>query len=319
MTDCPKNGLASIPEIGLGTWKAKRGEVGTAVSTALDIGYRHIDCASIYNNEREIGAAISQAIDDNTIKREQLWVSSKLWNNAHAAKHVRPALERSLKNLQLDHLDLYLIHWPVAFRADITFPKQPDQFISLEDLPIIETWRAMEKMVRKGLCRHIGVSNFNIRLLKELQAQATIQPIINQIELHPFLQQPKMVRHCQKTGVQLTAYSPLGSGQRQQVDKYNLFTHRPILSLATKYQCSPAQILLAWSLQRGTVVIPKSIRPTRLKENFQATDLHLDKADMETISRIDRGYRFLDGAFFAPPGSPYSVNDFWDDHEKVDV
>ncbi len=313
MTESIRGGLSSIPPIGLGTWKSKRGEVGEAVTTALEIGYRHIDCASIYNNEREIGVALSGSIESGTLGREEIWVTSKLWNNAHAAKHVRPALERSLKNLQLDYLDLYLIHWPVAFKADITFPKRPEQFIPLEDLPIIETWRAMEKLVKKGLCRHIGVSNFSIARLKQLQSQANIQPLVNQIELHPLLQQHDMVRHCRATGVQLTAYSPLGSAQRDEETDHNLFQHPVILELGDKYSASPAQILLAWNVQRGVTVIPKSVQQQRLQENYDALSLELQSKDMTTITTLDRGHRFLDGAFFATPGSPYTVQDLWKD------
>lgn len=311
MKESNVDGVSSIPPIGLGTWKSKRGEVGKAVSTAIDIGYRHIDCASIYNNEKEIGAALLSNIEAGKLSRNEIWITSKLWNNAHAPKHVRPALERSLKNLQLDYLDLYLIHWPVAFKADITFPKRPDQYIALKDLPIIETWRAMEKMVKKGLCRHIGVSNFSISRLKELQSQATIQPLVNQIELHPLLQQADMVHHCRTTAVQLTAYSPLGSAQRDEEPTCNLFQNSLICELADKYSASPAQILLAWNIHRGVTVIPKSIHRDRLEENYHALTLELQAEDMAAIATLDRGHRFLDGAFYATPGSPYSVQDLW--------
>lgn len=305
--------LSSIPLLGLGTWKSTRGEVGEAVSTALEIGYRHVDCASIYNNEKEIGAALASYIGGGELCRDDIWITSKLWNNAHAAKHVRPALERSLKNLQLDSLDLYLIHWPVAFKADITFPKRPDLFVSLEDLPIIETWRAMEKMVKKGLCRHIGVSNFSIPRLKELQSKATIQPLVNQVELHPLLQQPGMVDHCRDTGVHLTGYSPLGSAQRDKEPDCNLFLHPVIVALAEKYNATPAQILLAWNIHRGVSVIPKTTHRNRLVENYNALTLTLQADDMAAIKQLDRGHRFLDGAFFATAGSPYSVEDLWQD------
>ncbi|BHH85409.1 aldo/keto reductase [Desulforhopalus sp. 52FAK] len=311
MTVKPTGGLTTIPSMGLGTWKSKKGAVEAAVKTALETGYRHIDCASIYNNEKDIGVALLGAIKDTTVTRQEIWVTSKLWNNAHAPKHVRPALERSLKNLQLDYLDLYLIHWPVAFRADITFPKKPEQFIPLEELPIIETWRAMEKMVKKGLCNHIGVSNFSIPRLKELQSQASIQPFVNQIELHPLLQQAEMVRHCQETGVHLTAYSPLGSAQRKEIKGFDILRHPLITDLSAKYQATPAQIVLAWGLQRGTVVIPKSTHPTRLRENFEASRLKITDGDMTALSELDRDHRFLDGAYFAPPGSPYSVKNLW--------
>lgn len=311
------NGLATMPSLGLGTWKLTRDEVGPTITTALKIGYRHFDCASIYNNEKEIGTALAAAIKSGQTKREQLWISSKLWNNAHTPKHVRPALERTLKNLQLDHLDLFLIHWPVSFNADITFPKRPDQFISPEDLPIIETWKAMEKMVKKGLCRYIGVCNFSIKRLMALKDLASIQPYTNQIELHPYLQQPQMVEYCAQNSIQLTAYSPLGSGKipdiENQKDLVSLVKNPIILDLATKYHVSPAQILISWALKRKTAVIPKSVHPKWLEENFNAQHVVIDDCDMKEIGQIDLDHRFLDGAFFAPPGSPYSVAKLWDE------
>ena len=306
-----------MPKLGLGTWKAARGEVGPAITAAIDIGYRHFDCASIYNNEKEIGAAFTSAFESGKVRREEIWVSSKLWNNAHAAKHVRPALERTLKNLGLDHLDLYLIHWPVSFRADITFPKRPDQFISPEELPIHETWRALEKMVKKGLCRHIGVCNFNIRRLNKLQKNASILPYTNQIELHPFLQQPEMLKHCHHNSIKLTAYSPLGSGKKPALKEpkhvFSLLNHPQIQCLATQYQATPGQILIAWGLTRKTVVIPKSIHPKRIAENYHAQKITLDNKDMNDLRQLDLRYRFLDGAFFALHDSPYTVTELWDE------
>lgn len=316
MTHDPLDGLESIPTIGLGTWKLTRDEVGPTVAAAINVGYRHFDCASIYNNEKEIGAALAAAVESGTVKREEIWISSKLWSNAHAAKHVRPALERTLKNLQLGHLDLYLIHWPVSFRADITFPKHPDQFISPEDLPIIQTWKAMEKMVKKGLCKHIGVCNFSISKLRDLHKQATIKPYTNQIELHPYLQQPEMVRYCNENSMRLTAYSPLGSGKvptTRGKDIPSLLTHPKIKNLATKYNATPAQILIAWGLKRKTIVIPKSIHPKHLLENYNAQNITIDNSDMEHIHQLDLKYRFLDGTHFTQSGSPYTHATLWDE------
>lgn len=311
------DGVETIPAIGLGTWKLTRDEVRPTITTALNIGYRHFDCASIYNNEKEIGAALTATFDSGKVTREDIWVSSKLWSNAHAAKHVRPALERTLKNLQLNHLDLYLIHWPVSFHADITFPKRADQFISPKDLPIIETWKAMEKMVRKGLCRHIGVCNFSISKLSDLVKQATIQPYTNQIELHPYLQQPDMVTYCRDNSIRLTAYSPLGSGKTPETTMNkeipSILKHPKVIHLATKYAATPAQILIAWGLMRKTVVIPKSTHPHRLKENYLAQQFTLDNRDMDDLQQLDIKYRFLDGVHFTPPDSPYTMTTLWDE------
>ena len=305
----------TIPALGLGTWKSNPGEIAQAVSTALKIGYRHIDCASIYQNQKEIGTALAAARNTKQVKREELWITSKLWNNAHARKHVQPALERTLVDLQLDYLDLFLIHWPINFQANIVFPKRPAEFLAPEAIPITETWQAMEKMVKKGLCRFIGVCNFNLPRLIELKRQAAIQPVINQIELHPYLQQLKMLEYCKQNGVLLTAYAPLGSGDRPAAMKKDkepsLLTQPIVVDIAKRRQMSPGQVLLSWGLSRGTVVIPKSTNPERLRDNFLAADLELEATDLLAIDALEQGYRFVDGSFFQSPGSPYTVAELW--------
>lgn len=307
----------TIPALGLGTWKSNNGEAAQAVSKAIEIGYRHIDCASIYQNQKEIGTALTAAIGSGQVKREELWITSKLWNNAHAKKHVQPALERTLKDLQLDYLDLYLIHWPVNFKPDIVFPKRPEEFLAPDAIPIIETWQAMEKMVKKGLCRFIGVCNFNLTRLIDLKRQAKIQPVMNQIELHPYLQQVKMLEYCKEHDVLLTAYSPLGSADRptalKKDNEPSLLDHPIVLRIAASRSITPGQVLLVWGLSRGTVVIPKSVNPERLTENFLAADLELEASDLQAIDELEQGYRFVDGAFFEAPGSPYTVAGLWED------
>jgi len=306
---------STLPALGLGTWKSNKGEVTTAVAKALEIGYRHIDCAPIYMNEQEVGTALSSAVETGQVKREDLWITSKLWNNAHAKKHVRPALEKTLRDLQLDYLDLFLIHWPVHFQPNVLFPRRPEEYIAPEAIPISETWQAMESLVQKGLCRYIGVCNFHLGRLQELQSQAVIQPLMNQIELHPYLQQQAMLDHCRAKGTLLTAYSPLGSGDRpatmKKANEPSLLHHPVVVGIATQKGFTPGQVLLAWALARGTVVIPKSINPGRLRENFEAADLALDTSDIEAINGLEAGYRFVDGAFFESPGSPYSVAELW--------
>lgn len=304
-----------MPRIGLGTWKTVRTEVMSAVTTSIELGYRHIDCAPVYNNEREVGAALQQVIQGGIVEREQLWVTSKLWNNAHKAQHVRPALERSLKDLQLDYLDLFLIHWPVHFRCDIMFPKSADQFIPFEDIPLMETWQAMEKMVKKGLCRHIGVCNFNLPLLRQLVDQATIPPFTNQIELHPFLPQKKMIEYCLEQGIIPTAYAPLGSGDRPDKMKHDgeptLLNHPELLICAHEENRTPAQLLLSWSLDRGCTVIPKSTHPAHLAENLETLHYKPAPETKKRLATLDCGYRFVDGSFFTPAYSPYSLESLW--------
>ncbi len=305
----------TIPALGLGTWKSNKGEVATAVSEALKIGYRHIDCAPIYMNEQEVGTALGTALQSGAVQREELWITSKLWNNVHAKKHVRPALEKTLRELQLDYLDLFLIHWPVHFQPNVMFPRRPEEYIAPADIPIGETWQAMETLVEKGLCRFIGICNFNLGRLQELKAQARIQPLMNQIELHPYLQQVEMLEYCRANGTLLTAYAPLGSGDRpagmKKADEPSLLNHPTILEIAAKQRFTSGQVLLAWALSRGTVVIPKSINPGRLRENFAAADLSLDPDDIKAINTLEAGFRYVDGSFFASPGSPYSVAGLW--------
>ena len=182
----------SIPAFGLGTWKSQKGEVYEAVKRALQIGYRHIDCAPAYTNESEVGKALQEMQDDKIVQRDDLWVTSKLWNNAHKPEDVEGALRKTLTDLRLDHLDLFLIHWPVAFKPEVFFPKSPADYLPLEEVPIRDTWQALEECVEKGLTRKIGVCNFSTKKLEDLLAGATVAPMMNQIELHPYLQQQDM-------------------------------------------------------------------------------------------------------------------------------
>lgn len=307
----------AIPALGLGTWKSSKGEVYGAVREAVNIGYRHIDCAPAYENEEEVGAALKEMISSEHVKREALWITSKLWNNAHIPEDVEPALKKSLADLQLDYLDLYLMHWPVAFRPNVFFPRSGADYLSLDDVPLNETWQALEECVTKGYVKNIGVCNFSIKKLGELLSYATIGPMMNQIELHPYLQQLEMLNFCREKGVLLTAYSPLGSPDRPQGLKKNdepsLLQHGVICDIASKHGKSPAQILLAWALQRDTVVIPKSVNQQRLQENFEAVKVTLDAGDIDQIAQLDMSYRYIDGTFWQVPELGYTVADLWDE------
>ena len=242
-----------IPAIGLGTWQLDGDSAYYGVKLAVEIGYRHLDCAHIYGNEVNIGRALREILQ--TVDRGELWVTSKLWNDCHRPEHVQPALKTTLANLQLDHLDLYLIHWPIAHRPGVIRPDVGQDFESLEEIPLIETWQAMEACVRSGLCRNIGVANFNIPKLQNLIRNASIAPAMNQVEAHPFLQQNDLLKSCQANDIVFTAYSPLGSKTRpERLSKDNepsLFEHPEIIRIAKKHDKTAAQILLAWAICRG--------------------------------------------------------------------
>ncbi|MDR2551198.1 MAG: aldo/keto reductase [Desulfobulbus sp.] len=306
-----------LPALGLGTWKSSPGTVQAAVAEALAAGYRHIDCAPIYQNEPEVGRAIAEAVGTGTVARGDLWLTSKLWNNAHAPKRVRPALEQTLADLRTDYLDLFLIHWPVAFAPDVLFARKKEEFIPLADLPIAETWKAMEACVAAGLVRHIGVCNFSVAKLDALCRRATIRPEMNQIELHPYLQQGATLDFCKQNNILVTAFSPLGSGDRpaamKKAGEPTLLDNPVILQVAARHGITPAQVLLAWGLARQTVVIPKSVDPERLRQNLAAAEARLDDRDMAAIAALERGYRFVDGSFFTGPQSPYTVAAIWDE------
>ena len=304
-----------MPILGLGTWKAEPGDVGKAVLNAIQAGYRHIDCAAIYGNEREIGAALEEVLQFDEVKREDLWITSKLWNNAHARDQVPLALQKTLKDLRLDYLDLYLIHWPVAIRPEIMFPTSGEHFLSLDEMPLLETWSGMEACVQQGLTRHIGVSNYNIKHLEETCNGAKIKPEMNQIELHPFLQQKEMLYYCKQKGIHLTAYSSLGSGDRPQVlkspDERSLLENSTVNEIARTHRCTPAQVLINWAMARDTAVIPKSVNAARLVENFESTQIVLSVNEMARLAELETGTRYVNGEFWTIEGSPYTLDGLW--------
>ncbi len=303
--------LASLPTLGLGTWKAAPGEVGQAVHDALELGYRHIDCASIYGNEAEIGAALQQAFRAGVVSREAIWVTSKLWNDCHEPEQVRPALLRSLQSLGLEQLDLYLIHWPVAHRHGVLMAEQAADQIPLEQLPLHHTWAAMEALVDEGLVRQIGVSNCSAAKIAALLPQVRHRPVVNQVERHPWLQQNALLQYCQQEQIRLTAYSPLGSPSSE--GQAPLLEDPVIRGIAAEHNASSAQVLLAWGLATGTAVIPKSVRRDRLVSNLAATELELSPSDLERIAALDQHHRFVDGSFWELPGGPYRRATLWDE------
>ncbi|KAJ5635046.1 uncharacterized protein N7484_008359 [Penicillium longicatenatum] len=271
---------AEIPALGLGTWQSAPGEVARAVSHAIKVGYRHIDTALCYGNEHEVGQGIKEAIDAGIVKREELFITTKLWCSFHA--RVEEGLEESLKNLGLDYLDLYLMHWPLAMNPKGNHPIFPKLADGSRDIDHshshVTTWKSMEKLVGSGKVKAIGVSNCSVPYLEALLAEATIIPAANQIENHPSLPQQEIVDFCNQKGIHITAYSPLGSTGSP------LFTAEPIVAVAKKRGVTPATVLLSWHIARGSSVLAKSVTPSRIEAN-RADLIKLDAEDVATIKK----------------------------------
>ncbi|WP_154854619.1 aldo/keto reductase [Cyclobacterium xiamenense] len=307
----------AMPALGLGTWRSKPNEVFEAVLEALKVGYRHIDCASIYKNEKEIGDALATAFDEGWVRREEVWVTSKLWNDRHLKADVLPSIEQTLSDLQLDYLDLYLLHWPVAVRKGVDFPSKKEDFLSYEEAPLTETWEGLEEVLEKGLTRHIGVSNFNTQKLREIRESANKQPELNQVELHPYLPQNKLKAYCDEHSMLLTGYGPLGAAYRvaaKEVDFPILLEDNTLKEIASKHQATVAQVALAWALGRNTSVVPKSVNPARIAENFEANKLRLDEADIARINQLEGPYRYTPGPAWVSNGSPFTYADLWEEY-----
>ncbi len=287
------NGI-EMPLIGMGTWKSEPNKVGEAVKYALlEAGYKHIDCASIYNNEAEVGHAFSESF--TTIPRESIFITSKLWNTKHKSEDVEKACRQTLNDLQLEYLDLYLMHWGIAFQSgDNPKPVDENGHAIITNIPVKETWQAMEKLVELKLVKSIGVANFSRSQLDSLLSYAEIKPAVNQIEMHPYLSQVELLKYCKSKGIVVTAYSPLGRLGVSTYEVPRLHDEPIILVLAKKYNKSVAQILLNWGLLRGTVVIPKSVSPERIKENIGAYDFALTRDDIKQIDSLNKDFRFVD-------------------------
>ena len=282
------------------------------VFQAIETGYRHLDAACDYGNESEAGQGIQQAIQAGLCTREDLWVTSKLWNTYHQPKHVRPAIERSLKDLGLDYLDLYLVHFPIALKyVDLETRYPPGWFfdteadeprMELDAVSLADTWGAMESILQAGLAKHIGVCNFNCALLRDLLAYANNRPSVLQVESHPYLVQSNLLRFCQTEQIAYTAFSPLGAGSYVELgmatQDESVLGNEVVRDIAAKHGKTPAQVVLRWGIQRGTAVIPKTSRKERLAENLQLFEFSLTDEEMNAVGGLDRNQRYNDPGVF---------------------
>ena len=318
---------AQIPAIGLGTFGSDRfsGEqIAQAVRGAISVGYRHVDCASVYRNEHLIGPVLREAMQSG-IPREELWITSKLWNDKHGERDVIPSCEQSLRDLQLDYLDLYLVHWPfpnyhapgvdVNSRDPHARPYIHDEFMT--------TWRQMEKLVDLGRVRHIGTSNMTIPKLKLVLRDARIKPACNEIELHPHFQQPEFFDFVVDNGIVPIAYSPIGSPNRPERDKTPEDTvdieDPVIVKIARRLKVHPAIICIKWSVQRGAVPIPFSIKREQFLSNLKATVSEpLTDEEMREIAGIDKNCRLIKGQVFLWEGAR-GWQDLWDEDAEISV
>jgi diketogulonate reductase-like aldo/keto reductase len=292
------NGVSEIPALGFGTSLSDRTKTRSAVTTAVEVGFRHLDAAERYRNEAEVGAALKDLFAAGTVRREDLFVTTKLWNNNHRPQRVKPALQASLDRLGLDTVDLYLVHTPFAFQpGDEQDPRDPHGAVIYDDgVTLAATWAAMEALVDEGLSRAIGLSDIGVERTREIVDTARIKPAVVEVESHPYHPQWELHELCQAHGIILLAFASLGHALEPR-----LLDDPLIVSIAQRHGKTPAQVLLAWGIQRGTAVLTGSVTPSRIKENFDVTAL--PKSAIQEISeRLETRIRFNTVADGGEPG-----------------
>lgn len=308
------NNNLKMPLVGLGCWKIPNEVCATQVYEAIKIGYRLFDGAEDYGNEKEVGQGIRKAIDEGIVKREDLFVVSKLWNSFHHPKNVKLALKRTLDDMGLDYLDLFYIHFPLAFKFVPFEEKYPpglytgaqdekNGVLTQENVPILDTYRALEGLVDEGLIKSIGISNFSAALVMDLLRGCRIKPVALQIEHHPYLTQERLVKYVKSQGIQVVAYSSFGPqsfiemGSDLAKTTPPLFENPTIVKIAKKYgkEVTPSQVLLRWATQNDVAVIPKSSKKERLAKNLKIDNIvTLSEEDLKEISSLNKGIRFND-------------------------
>ncbi|KAK9378822.1 NADP-dependent oxidoreductase domain-containing protein [Kockiozyma suomiensis] len=306
-----------MPLVGFGIWKVPQETCAETVYNAIKSGYRLIDGAQDYGNEKEAGEGVRKAIADGLVTREELFITSKLWNTFHSKENVLKLTKKSLDDWGLDYFDLWLIHFPIAQKYVDPAERYPPNLLydvekgtmEFEDVPISETWSQFEEAVKLGYAKNIGVSNFAGALLIDLYRYAKIKPSVLQIEHHPYLTQPQMIALAKQLGIAITGYSSFGPqsflemGSQAALDTPLLMNHDVITTIAKAHSRTPAQVILRWATQRGVAVIPKSNNPQRLGENLNHTDFDLAQAELDAISALNIGLRFNDPADW--PGHIY--------------
>ncbi len=282
------NGAGEIPALGFGTSLSDNSKTRNAVKTAVEVGFRHLDAAERYRNEAAVGEALQELFAEGTVRREDLFVTTKLWNNNHRPERVKPALRASLNRLGLDAVDLYLVHTPFAFKpGDDQDPRDPHGAVAYDDgVTLEETWAAMESLVDEGLSRAIGLSDIDVEGTRRIVNTARIKPAVVEVESHPYHPQWELHEYGKSEGIILLAFASLGHALEPR-----LLDDPLVVSIAQQFGKTPAQVLLAWGIQRGSAVLTASVTPARISENFDVTALP-ESAIQEITERLDTRYRF---------------------------